>query len=64
MVYKYFISYSFLMTSAGFVLAIFRIRKIIVRVVMTATIIKIEIQNSRPSLKNTIYMLFHNCSMA
>ena len=30
MVYKYFISYSFLMTSAGFVLAIFRMRKIIV----------------------------------
>lgn len=64
MVYKYFISYSFLMTSAGFVLAIFRMRKIIVRVVMTATIMKIEIQNSGPSLKNTIYMFFHNCSMA
>ena len=55
---------STIMTSAGFVLAIFRIRKIIVRVVMTATIMKIEIQNSGPSLKNTIYMFFHNCSMA
>ena len=56
------ISYhSFLITSAGLIRAILRIRNNTVRAVINVIPMKIPAQYMIPSLKNTIYAFFHIC---